>query len=151
MNLLEQVKMYQYYIMFIKLHHGRSIVTWKNETSQNWANFWAEEWKIGQNSLCATPNFSMRRANLEMILRHFLKSKLSSWYLFRKPCLSTFQPKWNFWIWMSFSPPKLQSPKTGSCWCKRWQKGHFQGVFDPLNHPELDETSKKFLRMHNLS
>jgi len=53
--------------------------------------------------------------------------------------MSTFQPKWNFPIWCPFSPPKVHSPGSTSCWCKRWQKGDFHGIFEPFGHPELDE------------
>ena len=56
MNPLEQVKMCQYYIMVIKLHHERSSVTSKSKIGQNWAKFWAEQWKIGKNPLCAAPD-----------------------------------------------------------------------------------------------
>lgn len=37
-----------------------------------------------------------------------------------------FQPKWNFSIWSSFAYPKLHSPRSTSCCCKRWQQGGFQ-------------------------
>lgn len=52
MNPLEQVKICQYYIMFIKLHHERLSVTSKSKTGQNLANFRVEQWKIGKNPLC---------------------------------------------------------------------------------------------------
>lgn len=53
----------------------------------------------------------MHHATLEVVLRHFLKSKLSPSILSRKYYLSTFQPKWNLWIWIPFFPRKLQSPR----------------------------------------
>ena len=42
--------------MVIKLHHERSRVTLRRKTGQNWVNYWAEQWKIGKNPLCAAPD-----------------------------------------------------------------------------------------------
>ncbi len=56
MNPLEQVNMCQNYIIVIKLHQDRSIITSKSKTSQNWVEFWAVQWKIGKNPLCAAPD-----------------------------------------------------------------------------------------------
>ena len=55
MDHLEQVNMCQNYIIVIKLHQDRSIITSKSQTGQNWAKFSAAEWKTGQNSLCTVP------------------------------------------------------------------------------------------------
>ena len=52
-----------------------------------------------------------------------------------------FQPKWNFWIWCPFAPPKLQPPKTASCVSKRWQKVIFLLVFWPSGGSKLGEIS----------
>ena len=59
-------------------------------------------------------------------------------------------PKWNFQIWSSFDPQKIHSPRSTSCWCKRWQQGGFHAVFGPFDHPEPDEMLQKFLSMHKL-
>ena len=74
----------------------------------------------------------MHRAPYSLLLGHVPASKASSWYLFVKPWMSAIQPKWNFPIWSSFSPPKLHSPRSTPCCWKRWQNGDFHGVLAPL-------------------
>ena len=46
---------------------------------------------------------------------------------------------------------KTSISKTTFCWCKRWQKGDFHGVFGPLGYPKLDEISRPFLSMNKFS
>jgi len=40
---------------------------------------------------------------------------------------------------VSICPSKSAFSGSISCWCKRWQKGDFHGVFEPFGHPKLDE------------
>ena len=45
----------------------------------------------------------------------------------------------------------MESPKTASCVAKKWQRGHFLGVFCPFGDPELVQKSYPFLSMHIFS
>ena len=70
-------------------------------------------------------DFPMRSAFLKLILEALLVFKFAPSGLVGNFYLSTFQNKWNFWIWPPFAHPKLISPNTASCVSKKGQKGHF--------------------------
>ena len=98
-------------------------------------------WAVGlilvQTAWWVARNSWTGRAPLEALFRHVQVSKWGKSGLVGKVWMSTFQPKWNFWIWWPFAPPKLQSPKTASCVSKRWQKVIFCLFFDFLEAQNL--------------
>ena len=150
MNPLEQVNMCQNYIIFIKLHQDRSILTSKVKLvkigrisklkSENGAKFL---YASRPKTQCVAPlwacfwgtSWSRNRAH-----DSFLESPIC---LLSNPSL--------FLDLDVIFPSNTSNPKNGFCVCKRWKKGHFEGDFDPLNHPELNEISHPFLSMHNLT
>ena len=86
---------------------------------------WAVGWIPVQTAWWVAHNSWMARAPLEALFRHFQVSKWGKSGLVGKVWMSTFQLKWNFWIWWSFAPPKLQSPKTAFCNSKMCRKSFF--------------------------
>ena len=86
--------------------------------------------QIGTFCPVCRAKFYVRCATLEPILGYFQVFKMRPSGLVGKPGLSTFQPNYNFWIWSSFSPPNLDSPKTSFCVSKKWQRGNFWVFFD---------------------
>ena len=95
------------------------------------------KWKIMKFAWWVVRQILTGRAPLRALLGHFQVSKWGKSRIFGKVCESTFPPNWNFWIWLSFSPPKLQSPNTSFCVSKMWQKVIFCLFFDFLEAQNL--------------
>jgi len=83
----------------------------------------------------------MYNATSGPVLEAFLVSKLGTSWLVGKPCHSSFWNNLIFLIWSSFSPPKVDSPKIASRVAKKWQRGHFLGVFYHFGGPNLIQIS----------
>ena len=143
MNLLEEINKCQIIIKLHHLHQGGSKSTPK---SQNCILLSCRCISV-KIAWCVAPWFWMRSAPLEKILRNFHVSKWGKSGIVGKFWMSTFQPKWNFWIWCPFSPPKLESPKTTSCVSKKSGRKSFfaSSFFLPSGGSKLDEISWKLL------
>ena len=93
----------------------------------------------------------MRSAISGPIFEAFLVSKSSSSWLSGKLYLSNFWNNLIFLIWSSFAPPNIDSPNTASYVEKKWQRGHFLGVFLRFGDQDLVQNSQPFLSMHIFS
>ena len=80
----------------------------------------------------------MRSAFSNPLLWAFPLTKLSPRWLVGKNYLSSFWNILNFWIWMSFAPSKVESPKTTSYVSKKYHR-RFLAFRWPRSTPKLME------------
>ena len=139
---------------YIKVHQFTSwIWPWerKIQTNRRLGEILGKQAKMANFSPMHSVTDSMHSAFSRPVLEGFPKSKSGVEYLIGKLGESTSWDNLKFLIWSPFSPPKMQSPKTASCVKKKWQRGHFLGVFGPFGGPELVKISQPFLSMHKFS